>query len=181
MSRSLLVEELAASEGGIQAAYRTDNSEPRQACMTDEQGGNSLCVEGAGEGWGLLRGLAPVVHKFRSGSIALSLERPVDLSVTGMRHAMIEVLLMRRAALLVASENSSFGMAAHGWSAADDSKRRGQKQRGVVATRGARCYPLPSREPISDSGILMRDSRATCYNHRMLSYEWTWLPPSHGF
>jgi hypothetical protein len=103
-----------------------------------------------------------------------------DLQVVGMQHAVIEILLMRRAALLVASENSSFGMAAHAWSRADDESRQGRKQRGVVVTRGARCYPIPSMEPISDGGILMRDSNAQCYNHRMLSYDWTWLPPSYG-
>lgn len=79
----------------------------------------------------MLHSLSPTLVHFSSGSSALFLTRPVDLSLLGMQHAMIEILSMRAAALLIASENSSFGMAAHSWSRAVDWARGGNSQRGA--------------------------------------------------
>ncbi len=94
----------------------------------------------------LLRlGFALVV--FASGARAMVLARPpIMTSQDGMKAAMIEMWLLSIASIIVVTENSTFWLPAVSFV-------RGNLQSAYVMTRGKRCYPLPSREPVSDAGF----------------------------
>ncbi len=90
-------------------------------------------------------GFALVV--FASGARAVVLARPpVMTSKDGMKAAMIEMWLLSFASIIVVTENSTFWLPAVSFV-------RGKRQSAYIMTRGKRCYPLPSREPVSDAGL----------------------------
>ncbi len=90
-------------------------------------------------------GFALVV--FASGARAMVLARtPVMTSKAGMKAAMIEMWLLSIASIIVVTENSTFWLPAVSFV-------RGHRQSAYIMTRGKRCYPLASREPVSDAGF----------------------------
>ena len=94
-----------------------------------------------------LLGLGFALIVFASGARAIVLARPpVMTSKAGMKAAMIEMWLLSIASIMVVTENSTFWLPAVSFV-------RGNWQSAYVMTRGKRCYPLPSREPVSDAGF----------------------------
>jgi hypothetical protein len=94
-----------------------------------------------------LLGLGFALVVFASGARAMVLARPpVMTSKAGMKAAMIEMWLLSIASIIVVTENSTFWLPAVSFV-------RGNRQSAYVMTRGKRCYPLPSREPVSDAGL----------------------------
>lgn len=135
------------------------------------------------------------VAVFASGSRAVVLaDAPEDgTSVKGMEAALLEMWLLGLAAVLVVSENSTFWIPgvsfARGWGrggagvVGDGGGRWGggegvNGRRGVyVFTRGSRCYPLASEEPITDGGHRSRSMwRSPCWDDSQLNPGLTWLP-----
>ena len=83
---------------------------------------------------------------FASGTKALVLARPPSMtSWDGMAVALIEMWLLSIALILVVTENSTFWLPAVSFLSETE-------RAAYVMTRGKRCYPLPSREPVSDAG-----------------------------
>lgn len=68
----------------------------------------------------------------------------------GMLAAVVEMWLLGAAARLVVTENSTF------WLPAVSLLRGGDPTGVLIFTRGMRCYPLASTEPISDAGFRSR-------------------------
>ncbi len=105
---------------------------------------------------GLLKlGFALVV--FASGARAIVLAKPpVMTSKDGMKAAMIEMWLLSFASIIVVTENSTFWLPAVSFV-------RGNRQSAYIMTRGKRCYPLPSREPVSDAGLARDAFLHSCF------------------
>lgn len=112
---------------------------------------------------------------FASGSRALVLAKPPDFfSSAGMQAAILEMWLLSYAKILVVTENSTFWIPAVSFF----NQTSSGDSRIYVFTRGKRCYPLPTREPVTDGGYrsrVMTDSQ--CYDDSMLNPTLTWLPP----
>jgi hypothetical protein len=112
---------------------------------------------------------------FASGSRALVLATPPDFfSREGMQAAILEMWLLSYAKILVVTENSTFWIPAVSFF----NQTFSGNSRVYVFTRGKRCYPMPTREPVSDGGYrsrAMTDSK--CYVDSVLNPTLTWLPP----
>ena len=84
---------------------------------------------------------------FASGARAVVLAGPpAATSAAGMAAAVVEMWLLSVALILVVAENSTFWLPAVSFVG-------GAGRGAYVMTRGRRCYPLPSREPVSDAGL----------------------------
>ena len=84
----------------------------------------------------------------------------------GMLAAVVEMWLLGAAARLVVTENSTF------WLPAVSLLRGGDPTGVLIFTRGMRCYPLASTEPISDAGF-----RSRCPLPPVLTGHVSSLPP----
>lgn len=110
---------------------------------------------------------------FASGSRAIILADPPDWSTeAGMEAAVIEMWLLSYARVLVVTEDSTF------WVPAVTFLRKGrEKARAYVFTRNKRCYPLPTREPVTDGGLRSREmTKSPCYDDSILNPTLTWQP-----
>ena len=150
-AKVLALQQIASTEGpivsaGNEAALRADLRLPSHLFAAGGVlGVPPGKVRAVPMGRELLR-LGFALVEFASGARAVVLARPPRMtSRAGMAAAVAEMWLLGLAAVLVVTENSTFWLPAVSFA-------RGAGRAAYVVTRGRRCYPLPSREPVSDAG-----------------------------
>ncbi len=151
-AKVLALSQIAYTEGPIVAASNEDALRESLGLPPNMFGSDGML--------GILPGRIPSVQMnsellnlgfalviFASGARAVVLAKPpVMTTKAGMKAAMIEMWLLSIASIIVVTENSTFWLPAVSFV-------RGNRQSAYIMTRGKRCYPLPSREPVSDAGF----------------------------